>query len=98
MEELARPPRRVTSVRIDRTTPASRVIEAFGGLTRFCEACDWPLSTVHSWLSRGLVPARWRDGVSYQSYIIARAREQGIDLPVVFFIERDDAAEPVCDG
>ena len=48
--------------------------EAFGGVTRLAEAIDAPITTVHSWLTRGRIPA-WR-----QAAIMAAARRKRIKL------------------
>lgn len=87
MEMQARKQRAVTSTRVDRTKPANQVVDKFGGLTRFCEICDWQLSTVHAWLVRGLIPTRVRHGISYQAYIIGKGREHGIEILPSDFIE-----------
>jgi hypothetical protein len=42
---------------IDRTAPASIVIQKFGGLTAFCKATGIPLSTAHDWEKKGLIPS-----------------------------------------
>lgn len=32
------------------------VVDKFGGLTPFCKATDLAASTVHGWLTKGLIP------------------------------------------
>jgi hypothetical protein len=99
-------PRKTTSELIDQTSPAFRVVQKGGGLTKFCEDFDFPTSTVHSWLTKrngrgrsGLIPSRTRfvaelgRDMSYQSWIIHRARQ--LDPPIEYtaedFVESEDA-------
>lgn len=87
-----------TSQRIDRAMPASRIVDKFGGLTRFCQICDFPTSTVHSWVRRGLVPAQMRDGFSYAAWIMRCGEREGIEITAEDFIEQPYAEGQVGDG
>lgn len=90
-ETLAHSRRRITSARVKVGSPAERIVDRFGGLANFCEACDFGRSAVHGWMRNGLIPAKWREeGVSYQRWIIERGDERGIHISAVDFIE--DAA------
>jgi hypothetical protein len=97
METQPRKQRRVTSERIDQSKPAFKVIDKFGGLTRFCEENDFQPSTVHSWLVSGLIPTRKRSHpergeISYQAWILGNAQRLGIALEPSDFIETPIAA------
>lgn len=48
---------RPLSDKIDRGAPASIVIGKFGGLTPFCQLSGYPVSTVHDWTAKGLIPS-----------------------------------------
>jgi hypothetical protein len=43
---------RTTSDLIDQTSPAFRVVQKGGGLSKFAADFDFPTSTVHSWLTK----------------------------------------------
>ena len=87
MATTARKQRVTTSDRVDQSKPAFRIVDRAGGLTRFCELFDFPPSTVHHWLTIGMIPARKREGQSYAAYIIAKGREHGIDYTPADFVE-----------
>lgn len=55
----------MASEKIDRTAPAARIAEKFGGLTPFAKAFDPPkaLSTVSRWLESGRIPSKHHDDV-----------------------------------
>lgn len=78
--------RTLTSDRIDRTAPASIVIEKFGGLTRFCELTAVPTSTAHSWAEVGLIPAR------RQAHILQVAATHSVPVTPPDFVPRAQAA------
>jgi hypothetical protein len=97
MEAHARKQRKITSERVDQTKPAFKVVDAFGGLTRFCEENDFALSTVHSWLANGLIPSRKREHpelgeISYQAWILANAERLGIEMAPSIFVEQPPIA------
>lgn len=82
-----RKPRKLVSPKVDPTKPAYLIVQKFGGLAKFCQICEWPMSTVHSWLTTGLIPSRKRDGNSYQSFIMERGASHGIEVLPRDFIE-----------
>lgn len=86
-EKPARKSRATTSDRVKQDMPAFLVVSKFGGLSRFCEICDFAFGTVHGWLESGLVPAKMRDGMSYQAWILAKAHEHKIDMGPADFID-----------
>lgn len=98
-------PRKTTSESVDQNSPAFRVVQKGGGLSRFCEQFDFPTSTVHSWIAKrngrgmsGLIPARTRwcadlnRHISYQAWIIHRGRQ--LEPPIEYgpddFVEREE--------
>lgn len=88
--------RKVTSEAIDRTKPASVVIDKFGGLTRFCTATGYGISTAHSWIRRGFIPPvlRTMPDRSVHQHIIAVGRTMRIIVKPADFVE----AVPVAAG
>lgn len=91
MTEQDRPRRAITySERVKIGSPAHRIVcEKFGGLTAFERATGFKTATVHNWLRSGLVPSKWyAPGISYQRYIMQRAKKFGIDVTAEDFIER----------
>ena len=56
---------------IDRDAPTARIVDKFGGLSRFSAAIGKPPSTVHRWLVRGYI-----DG-AYHAAIMAAAQTPG---------------------
>jgi len=92
--------RAITSEKIDQTKPAFRVVDMFGGLTKFCDATGFAPGTVHGWLVNGLIPSRKRKfddapelgEVSYQAYILHIADRERIPLDAAHFIEQPLAA------
>lgn len=91
-EASARKPRALTSERVKTSAPANRIVEAFGGLSRFCELCDFAVGTVHGWQAKGLVPAKTRvdengGQISYMRWIIARGQHHGIPIGPADFLE-----------
>lgn len=91
-ESTARKQRAITSENVKPESPAARIIAKFGGLSRFCELCDFPVGTVHGWMVKGLVPAKTRQHgeatVSYTAWIMLKAREHEIGLEALDFIDR----------
>jgi hypothetical protein len=86
----ARKQRSLTSDRVLAERPAARIVEKFGGLSRFCELCDFPISTVHSWLIRsGSIPMKYRGEISYQAWIMQKAAEHEIELEPSDFLDLD---------
>ncbi len=85
--EVPRRSREVTSERVRQDKPAFKIVAKFGGLSKFCDICDFNTSTVQGWLVNGLIPSRYRDnGLSYQSWILGKAVEHDIPLaPFEFF-------------
>lgn len=91
MNDMA-PPRKkqriISSDRVMTDRPAHRIVDKFGGLSRFCELCDFPIATVHSWLTRsGSIPAKYRGDLSYQAWIMAKAIEHEIPLELADFLD-----------
>jgi hypothetical protein len=86
-----RKPRTITSDRVKAEAPAARIVEKFGGLSRFCEICDFAHGTVHGWMTNGLIPAKVRDGMSYTAWIIAKAAVHEIELTAEDFIDQPGA-------
>lgn len=93
MEAPARKQRELTSGNVKHESSAARIVDKFGGLTRFCELCDFPVSTVWKWTTTGVVPSRQRDGMSYQAWIILRGRDNGIEIAPAEFIDMPESAE-----
>lgn len=92
MEAQTRKQRKITSERIDQTKPAFMVVNAFGGLTRFCEITGFAPSTVHSWLVNGLIPSRYLDDsdlgrISYQAWILVCAERNKVKMAPAIFVE-----------
>ncbi len=70
------------SDRVDPDAPAARVIDKFGGLSKFCQASGINTSTVHDWLVKGLIPqVRW-------PAIMGLARELDIELSQTDFLDQ----------
>lgn len=98
-------PRRTTSESVDQNSPAYRVVAKAGGLSKFADDFEFPVSTVHSWLANrngrgksGLIPSRTRFSpelgrdASYQEFIIHRGRAL---KPPVRYVPKDFVwAEP----
>lgn len=85
---VQRKQRSLTSENVKTDSPAARIVDKFGGLTRFCELCDFPHATAHSWMTRaGCIPNKRRDDMSYQAWIMARAVENGIVITPVDFLD-----------
>lgn len=97
-DEQTRQQRKTTSDLIDQTSPAFRVVQKGGGLSKFADDFDFPTSTVHSWLTKrngrggsGLIPARTRycaalgRQLSYQAWIMYRGRQ--LEPPIEFVPE-----------
>lgn len=57
---------------------ATRVVDAFGGLTKASRATGIPISTIDSWRDSGKIPS-WR-----RPALIAAAEREGLDLPNEF--------------
>lgn len=75
------PKRRQTwSKRVDPTLPASRIIDLFGGLTRFCQETKVPTSTAWSWAEKGFIPTDW------QGHVRFHAKRLRIALPPQMFV------------
>lgn len=74
--------RRRWSPNIDEESPACIVIDIFGGLTPFCRATTLAPSTVHGWLTKGLIPQEsW-------PWILQCAAENSVVLDYRDFIDR----------
>lgn len=83
--------RAITSERVDPNKPASRVINKFGGLTRFCQLTGFATSTAHGWTLRGYIPPHGRGddrSVSYHVRIMEIAAENKIELSATDFIDQ----------
>jgi len=87
-ETQPRARRKITSDRVKVGSPAERIVDRFGGLANFSVICDFGRSTVHAWMRSGLIPAKWRDGMSYQRWIIERGAAHGIEISPDDFVER----------
>lgn len=60
MNSATAKPQKRWSKKVDAAAPAAIVVDLFGGLTPFCNACGFPTSTVQGWLEKGLIPQeRW---------------------------------------
>lgn len=90
MPEPIRKQRRIISSRVDPDKPASRVINCFGGLTRFCELTGYPTSTAHGWTVSGYIPAQ-RKGQSVHKHILFVAGAEGIKLAAADFVDQPAA-------
>jgi hypothetical protein len=92
MESPARKQRKITNEQIDQNKPAFLIIDRCGGLTKFCEDFSYSASTVYGWLESGLIPAKMRQTpkgeLSHQAWILVRARELGVVIEPMDFIER----------
>lgn len=90
-EPKPRKPRMITSEHIDETKPAPRIVAKAGGLTAFCNMCNFPTSTVHRQMKNGFFPNRVHkpSGLSIQAYIIRCLREHGIEIDAADFIESE---------
>lgn len=64
----------VTSRNVKIDSPAFKIVEAFGGLQRLCDATGWAPGTVHGWLVSGTIP-QWR-----RDHIVASAQRLKIVL------------------
>jgi hypothetical protein len=60
--------------------PASRIVERFGGLARFCEWTGYKRSTVWNWLLRGFIPA------DRQPHVLESARLHGVEIAAADFV------------
>ena len=74
------PRRRAQTSDIDRTAPASVIIDKFGGLMRFCDLNGIPTSTAFGWQKSGLIPSR------RQEAILTRAREHKVAIKPADFV------------
>lgn len=87
----ARKQRAITSDKVKPNSPAARIIDKFGGLSKFCELCDFAHGTVHGWMVTGLIPAKTRPvgdrPWSYAAWILGAARLHEIDLSAADFID-----------
>lgn len=94
-DEKERKQRRTTSELIDQSSPAFRIVQKGGGLSKFARDFDFPVSTVQGWIGgrkerggSGLIPSRTRfvpevgREVSYQEWIMLRGRQ--LDPPIDF--------------
>lgn len=91
-ETAARKPRALTSDRVKTVAPAARIVEQFGGLSRFCELCDFAHGTVHGWMVTGLIPSKTRQlpngcTVSYARWILIFAAANEIKLTEADFVD-----------
>ena len=75
-----RKPRAIKSKRIDPNAPASLVVNAFGGLSLFCQEAGFKSSTVWGWLEKGFIPA------DHQPHVRAIAERLELDLPASTFV------------
>ena len=83
MEETKpRRTRRILSDKIDRGSPAFRIIEHLGGLSPTAELIGRSVHTVYGWLQRGIIPA------GQQPNVREKAAEAGKDFPADWFTER----------
>lgn len=82
--------RALSSKRVDRSKPASVVIDKFGGLTRFCQLTGYPTSTAHGWTVSGYIPAQ-RKGVSTHQHIMGIAAANRISLKPGDFVDQAPA-------
>lgn len=89
-----RKPRKISNPMLDRSKPASTVVNKFGGLTPFCEATGYPTSTVSGWIVNGYIPARYqrrcadeRRGTSIHLHILEVAKANRIKLLPSDFVE-----------
>lgn len=83
--------RALSSKRVDRSKPASVVIDKFGGLSKFCQATGYALGTAHGWTVSGYIPAH-RKGVSTHAHIMAVARANGITIAPGDFVDQAPVA------
>jgi hypothetical protein len=67
---------------IDRTKPASIIVEKFSGIKRFCEATGYKLGTVHRWLVKGYIDGK------YHAHILGCAKAKRIKLGPIDFVDR----------
>ena len=78
--------RAITSERVQADKPASRVINKFGGLTRFCNLTGYPISTAHGWTVSGYIPPMSKGRNNHQ-HIIATAKSNEIALAPIDFVD-----------
>jgi hypothetical protein len=73
---------------IDRSMPASRIADKFGGMAELGRALDPPRapSTIHRWLQSGLIPAR------HQSSVLDAAKRRRIKMDARDFIPQRENA------
>jgi hypothetical protein len=72
---------------IDRSSPAARIVEKFGGIVAFARKLDKAPSTCHRWLVSGLIPAK------HQSAVLEAAKRERIKLRAEDFIRRAETAQ-----
>lgn len=97
MTDTNRKQRKIISGKVDRSKPASRVIDAFGGLTRFCELTGYASSTAHGWTVSGYIPAH-RKGQSIHGHILAVAGREGVKIEPGDFVDSPALAGAPANG
>lgn len=78
----ARRPRTIVSDKVDKGSPAYRIIMHLGGLTRCAEIIDRNANTVYGWMQRGVIPAHQQQNVR------EKAAEADMPFPAEWFTER----------
>lgn len=82
-ESKARKPRTIVSDKVDKGSPAYRIIILhLGGLTPACEIIERNTNTVYGWLLRGDIPTR------QQANCREKAAAAGKPFPAEWFTER----------
>lgn len=85
-----RKPRVVVSDRVDKGSPAYRIIMWLGGLTACARLIERNHNTVYGWMLRGIIPA------AQQQNVREKAAEAGKAFPAEWFTER--APEPAAEA
>lgn len=49
---------------VDRGAPASKVVNKFDGISRFCRETGFKLGTVHRWLVKGHIDGKYHDTIN----------------------------------
>lgn len=78
--------RSIVSDKIDKGSPAYRIVMHLGGLTEAAEIIGRNVNTVYGWLQRGVIP-----GGEQQRNVHEKAAEAGKEFPADWFIERAPA-------
>lgn len=100
-----RKPRKISNPMLDRSKPASIVVNKFGGITPFSDMTGYPKSTVSYWVVQGYIPARYqnrcreeRRGMLIHLHILEVAKANRIKLLPSDFVEVPHVASATDDA